>query len=187
MLYNVFFFSDTNLSWYCETIGYILKYILGNIPRFLWERYSKTTGKYSRSNFTGRRISLTILITFYTIIWSLESVAKHKFEVIIFNLTTLWTRTFNKQNAIQTSHPDYTQEHETFTGVITNTLNLSYSVTVTRPNKIPILTDDTYYNMTYSSIGRKAFHRALWMCVTTSNEWPNIQWLFFNVCVCFLS
>lgn len=179
-----FFFSYTNLSWYCETIGNILKYILGNIPRFLWERYSKTTGKYGRSNFTGRRISLTILITFYTIIWSLESVGKHKFQVIIFNLTTLWTQTFNKQNTIQTSHPDYTQEHKrtTFTGVITNTLNFSYSVTVTKQNKIPILTDDTYYNMTYSSIGR-----ALWMCVTTSNEWPNIQWLFFNVRVCFLS
>ena len=113
-----FFFSYTNLSWYCETIGNILKYILGNIPRFLWERYSKTTGKYSRSNFTGRRISLTILITFYTIIWSLESVGKHKFQVIIFNLTTLWTQTFNKQNTIQTSHPDYTQEHKTPTNHI---------------------------------------------------------------------
>lgn len=144
MLYNVFFFSYTNLSWYCETIGNILKYILGNIPRFLWERYSKTTGKYSRSNFTGRRISLTILITFYTIIWSLESVRKHKFQVIIFNLTTLWTQTFNKQNTIQTSHPDYTQEHKTPTNhiyrCITNTLNFSYSVTVTKQNKIPIHT-----------------------------------------------
>lgn len=87
----------------------------------------------------------------------------------------------------QITHKSTKHQRTTFTGVITNTLNLSYSVTVTRQNKIPILTDDTYYNMTYSSIGRKAFHRALWMGVTTINEWRNIQWLFFNVCACFLS
>lgn len=125
-----FFFSYTNLSWYCETIGNILKYILGNIPRFLWERYSKTIGKYSRSNFTGRRISLTILITFYTIIWSLESVGKHKFQVIIFNLTTLWTQTFNKQNTIQTSHPDYTQEHKTPTNHIYRCYNKYFKLSL---------------------------------------------------------
>lgn len=169
MFYNVFFFSDTNLSWYCQTIGNILKYILGNIPRFLWERYSKTTGKYSRSDFTGRRISLTILITFYMIIWSLESVGKHKFEVIIFNLTTLKTQTvwvlrykIQYKPRTQITHKNTKHQRTTFTGVITNNLNLSYSVTVTKQNKIPILTDDTHYNMTYSSIGRKAFHIALW-------------------------
>ena len=57
----------------------------------------------------------------------------------------------------QITHKNTKHQRTTFTGVTTNTLNLSYSVTVTKQNKIPILTDDTHYNMTYSSMAEKRF------------------------------
>lgn len=41
----------------------------------------------------------------------------------------------------QITHKSTKHQRTTFTGVITNTLNLSYLVTVTKQNKIPILTD----------------------------------------------